>query len=163
MFKHAVIDKNKKYRYVLERRWGSDINNIVNFILLNPSTADASHDDPTVRACIEFARRWGYDGIAITNLFAFRATDPIEMKSCQNPHGSQNDKYISSVAKKSRIIIVAWGNHGTHCNRDREVLNVLISIKKPFCLGITDSGNPRHPLYIKRTVKPIPFPYGTKI
>ncbi len=154
MVKSAIIDKSKKYRYFLERRWGLDAENVINFILLNPSTADATSDDPTVKACIEFAKRWKFDGIMITNLFAFRATDPAKMKSCQSPHGFQNDKFIKSVAKKSKMVVVAWGNHGTHCARDKEVLKILRAINQPFCLGITKSGNPKHPLYIKRTTKP---------
>jgi hypothetical protein len=157
MLKHAILDKTKKYRYILERRWGSDATNVVNFILLNPSTADATLDDPTVRACIKFAQQWKFDGLFITNLFAFRATDPVEMRSCKNPHGNENDRYLKSIAEKSRMVVVAWGNHGTHCGRDMEVLKILKDIKKLFCLGTTISGSPRHPLYIKRTVRPQPF------
>jgi len=155
MVKDAIFDKSKKYRYVLERSWGINENNILNFILLNPSTADATHDDPTVRACVEFAKQWKFDGILITNLFAFRATNPAKMKSCRNPHGFQNDEYIKSIAKKSRMVVVAWGNHGTHCARDKEVLKILNTINQPFCLGNTKLGNPKHPLYVKRTIKPI--------
>jgi hypothetical protein len=157
MLKDAIIDESEKYRYVLERRWGTTSDNVINFVLLNPSTADASQDDPTVKACIQFAKNLGFNGLLITNLFAFRATDPIKMKSCKYPHGSKNDRYIEDAAKKSKMIIVAWGNHGTHCDRDKEVIKLLSPIKNLFCLGITASGNPKHPLYIKRTFKPILF------
>ncbi len=157
MFKHAIFDKTKRYRYVLERRWGSDAANIVNFILLHPSTADATLDDPTVRACIKFGQLWKFDGLFITNLFAFCATDPVEMRSCKNPHGHENDKYLKSIAEKSQMVVAAWGNHGTYCNRDAEVLKILKDTDNLFCLGATMSGSPRHPLYVKRIIQPKPF------
>lgn len=153
MIKRAVLDKTKKYRYTLERYWGKNKANFVNFILLNPSTADAVRDDPTVKACIEFAKRWGFDGLVFTNLFAFRATKPAQMKACLNPHGPMNDIHIKRIGRKARKIIIAWGNYGIHCNRCREVI-ALLGSKKLFCLGLTKSGQPKHPLYIKRTVTP---------
>lgn len=157
MLKRATIDDSGKYRYTLERRWGADPANFVNFILLNPSTADETKDDPTVRACIEFARRWGFDGLVMTNLFAFRATAPSKMRACNNPHGDLNDQYIKRVAKKAALVVVAWGNHGSHCGRDKEVMNILTRTKKPHCLSITKAGQPKHPLYVKRNTKSKPY------
>lgn len=157
MLKDATVDSTQKYRYVLERQWGPNAANFVNFILLNPSTADSDKDDATVRACVEFARRWKFDKLIITNLFAFRATDPAKMKSYLNPVGDQNNVYIKYVAERAKKVVVAWGNHGTHFHRDKEVLNILRRIKKQYCLGITKFGHPKHPLYVKRDNRLKPF------
>lgn len=146
----AVIDDSGKYRYTLERYWGSNSSRIVNFVLLNPSKADATKDDPTVKACMEFAHKWKFDGLVITNLFAFRETSPHKMKSCLRPLGDKNDRYIKEVAKKASTVVVAWGNHGKHCGRDQEVLALLSGIKL-HCLKVTKLGQPGHPLYVKRT------------
>lgn len=157
MLKRAIIDKSGKYRYTLERRWGSDPANFVNFILLNPSTADETKDDPTVRACVEFARRWGFDRLVMTNLFAFRATAPSKMRACSNPNGDLNDRHIKRVAKRAALVVVAWGNHGIHCGRNKEVMNILANIKQPYCLSVTKAGQPKHPLYVKRSTKVKPY------
>lgn len=158
MLKDAIIDQSGKYRYSLERCWGSDISNVVNFILLNPSTADATRDDPTVKACIAFAKGWGFDALIITNLFAYRVTQPSEMKVCNDPYGSENEAYLKQIAKKSKKVVIAWGNHGSHCDRDKEVLKMLSPIQKLYCLGITKIGHPKHPLYVSRDTEPIVYP-----
>lgn len=150
----AVLDTTNKYRYTLSRRWGSNTSNIVNFILLNPSTADDKVDDPTVKACITFAQKAGFDGLKVTNLFAYRARDPEEMMACLLPHGAKNDKHILRVGKNAKAIVIAWGNHGVHCGRDQEVLKLLSRFKKKvFYLKMTRENQPSHPLYIKRTTK----------
>jgi len=154
MQKSAILDATKKYRYVLGRQWGEDPKNMVNFVLLNPSIADDKVDDPTVKACVEFARRWGFDALVMTNLFAYRATDPRDMRSCEVPQGPNNDAYIEHVAKSAKRVIAAWGTHGTHCGRDQEVLKILRGVSKVYCLDVTKSGQPKHPLYIKRSTEP---------
>ncbi len=93
MIKNAILDPTRTYRYVLERRWGQG-DNMINFVLLNPSTADESIDDPTIKGCIQFAKNWGYDGFYVTNLFAFRATDPKVLKKAPKPIGEDNDRYL---------------------------------------------------------------------
>lgn len=158
--KSAVIDSTGEYRYRLGRWWGSNKSNFVNFILLNPSTADGDLDDPTVKACVALTKsqRVRYDGLVITNLFAFRATNPRVMRACPLPHGKANDKHILRVAKDAKAIVVAWGNRGTHCHRDREVLELIRPYKKKlFCLGLTKIGQPRHPLYVRRGTRFKPF------
>ena len=129
MKKDAILDKTRQYRYALKRQWGADDENFVNFVLLNPSTADENIDDPTIKACIKFAQNWGYDGILVTNLFAFRATEPTDLKKAENPIGDQNDSYIKKYAKRSKIIVIAWGNHGNFLNRGEQVVKLLSQIK----------------------------------
>lgn len=148
MKKDAVLDKTRKYRYLLKRQWG-DSSNFVNFILLNPSTANEIVDDPTVKACISFAKRWGYDGLYITNLFAYRTKSPKELKKADSPIGEENDKYLSKHAKKSDLVVAAWGNHGKFAGRNLEVLKI-IKDTPIHCLGTTKLEEPRHPLYVRR-------------
>lgn len=152
MKKSAIFDETKKYRYVLTRQWGNN-KNFVNFVLLNPSTADENLDDPTIKACIRFANNWGYDGIWVTNLFAFRATKPHDLIQCSSPVGNQNNKYLEKYSKKSKMVIIAWGNHGNFLNRDKEVIKILSKIKNLYCIDITTKGNPKHLLYINRNTK----------
>ena len=154
MIKDAILDKERKYRYMLKRQWGDVNGNFVNFLLLNPSTANETIDDPTIRACIKFSQNLGYDGFYVTNLFAFRTKSPQLLKQSKNQIGAKNDEFIKKYAHKSTLIIVAWGNHGNFLDRDKEVLKILTEIKAPHCLAITKSGNPKHPLYIKRDTKP---------
>lgn len=153
----AIFDTTHEYRYMLMRQWGSDKKNFVNFILLNPSTADEKMDDPTIKGCIKFAQNWGCDGLYVTNLFAFRATDPRDLKKTREPIGELNDKYLKEYAKKSKLVIFAWGNHGRYLGRSAIVAKMLSKICVPHCLKITKSGSPKHPLYIKRTSKYSPM------
>lgn len=157
MHKEAILDQSRKYRYVLKRQWGDNGNNFINFVLLNPSTADETKDDPTIIACIKIAQNLGYDGLWVTNLFAFRATEPSDLKKYTEPIGEQNDQYLTDCAKRSKIVVIAWGNHGDFLGRDQDVIKLLSKIQTPHCLEITKLGNPKHPLYIKRTAKLFPF------
>ncbi|MEP0894347.1 DUF1643 domain-containing protein [Leptolyngbya boryana FACHB-1624] len=86
------------------------------FVGLNPSTADETHDDPTIRRCTKFAKDWGYSGLCMTNLFAYRATDPKEMIASVDSIGLENDQYLLEYAARAGIVVAAWGNHGTHHN-----------------------------------------------
>ena len=128
--------------------------NYAAFVCLNPSTADEEQDDPTVRRCIRYAKEWDYGGLAVLNLFAFRATDPETMKQAGNPIGPVNDIYISIWSVKAGITVCAWGVHGDFLDRAREVLPLLY---QPHYLALTAGGLPRHPLYLKADLKPIPF------
>ena len=124
------------YRYTLWRRWGRQKHkNQVMFIGLNPSTADETKDDPTVRRCIRFSRDWGYSGLIMMNAYAFRATKPKVMKDSQFPVGPDNDKWLRSLGREvirgGGVIIAAWG---THCVEERE-LQVCEIINRPIqCL-----------------------------
>ncbi|MBD2319872.1 DUF1643 domain-containing protein [Phormidium tenue] len=148
MKKGAVIDKTGLYRYSLWREWDIDKSKIV-FIMLNPSKADASIDDPTLRRCINFANSWGFGSLIVVNLFAFRTASPLELKKVDNPIGKQNDRYLKKAIKSADRVVVAWGNNGKLMQRDRFVLELLSKHNiQPHCLGITKSGYPCHPLYV---------------
>lgn len=132
-------------------KWGSDF---IQFIGLNPSTADETNDDPTIRRCKYFAARLGFKAMCMTNLFAFRATDPDVMKKFVAPVGEANDEWLSAIAKDAGLVIAAWGVHGTHWNRDMYIRGLLPNL---YCLGKSKEGHPRHPLYLKNTATPIPY------
>jgi hypothetical protein len=125
------------------------------FIGLNPSTADESVNDPTVRRCIEFARDWGYGGMYMLNAFAFRATDPRVMKAHSDPVGADNDRALMYFSGLSMITIAAWGCHGAHQDRHSRVIELIPNL---HCLGITKHGFPKHPLYLRADLRPMPYP-----
>jgi hypothetical protein len=154
MKKGAVIDKTGLYRYSLWREWDIDKSKIV-FIMLNPSKADASIDDPTLRRCISFAKFWDYGSLIVVNLFAFRTASPLELKKVGDPVGKQNDRYLKKAIKSADRVVVAWGNNGKLMQRDRFVLELLSKHNiQPNCLGITKAGYPRHPLYVVCSKQP---------
>lgn len=152
----AFFSKCYKYRYGLTRIW-DDEKDFALFIGLNPSTADEINDDPTIRRCVNYARDWGYGGLYMANLFAYRATNPDEMKAAQDPIGPENDRVIKEASEKTAIVIAAWGVHGGHMDRDQQVLELLSDV---YCLGCTDGGYPKHPLYLKKDQKPIKYREG---
>lgn len=121
------------------------------FIGLNPSTADEVNNDPTVTRCINFSKAWGYGAFCMTNIFAYRATDPKVMKAQPEPVGPDNDKWLVEIAREAGIVIAAWGVHGEHLNRGKEVVDLLDEI---HCLGRTKKGYPKHPLYLAKTSIP---------
>jgi len=153
--KGADFSPDKIYRYSLWRIWDAN-KPFVLFIGLNPSTADENEDDPTIRRCINFARSWGYGGLYMANLFALRATDPEEMKSHERPVGEDNDKVLMELAKKAGLIVCAWGTHGTHLSQENHVYELLKTYNL-MCLGTTNNGHPRHPLYVKSDMEPMPY------
>jgi hypothetical protein len=155
MEKYAKIDGN--YRYLLGRKWDENLQQVT-FLMLNPSTADHEQDDPTLRKCINFAKFWGYGSLEVVNLFAYRATNPRELRQVNEPVGRKNNYYLELAIKKTHLIILAWGTKGSFQKRDKEVLN-LISDKQPlYCLGLTKYGYPRHPLYVRNDTEKIFFP-----
>tara|TARA_B110000008_G_scaffold162009_1_gene162581 strand:+ start:1098 stop:1574 length:477 start_codon:yes stop_codon:yes gene_type:complete len=151
--KSAVFSTCKTYRYSLTRKW--DLNQkLILFIGLNPSTADENDDDPTIKRCMRYAYKWGYGGLIMANLFAFRATLPSDLKKANRPTGVDNNKFIIEHQKESAIVVVAWGNDGALYNRDKEVLEL---ITRPMCLKVNKSGQPAHPLYQKKDLSPIQY------
>ena len=149
----AKFSPCRKYRYVLYRIWDKS-KPLVMFIGLNPSKADETIDDPTTKRCINFAKSWGYGGIFVTNLFAYRTNSPSKMKSYDDPIGEENDKWIKIFSKKAEIIIAAWGNNGIYLNRARVIEKYISNLK---CIKKNKSGEPSHPLYLKADLKPIPL------
>ncbi len=154
--REAIFDETNNYRYTLRRHWKNGGKKLVNFILLNPSTADAKIDDPTIRACMQIADNWGYDGIVVTNLFAYRATKPTDLKKQKNPIGEKNNEWIKKCALEAPLTVVAWGNHGLFQNRGQEVVKLLAG-KQLHCLEVLKNGCPRHPLYVRRKTEPVVF------
>lgn len=139
------------YRYDLWRRW-SQIGGVVMFVGLNPSTADATLDDPTIRRCIGFARAWGFGGLVMTNLFAWRATDPRDMRAAARPVGPRNDDALRYHYEHSSCAVAAWGAHGTHLGRDAAVRAMLPRL---HYLRLTKDGHPGHPLYLPANLRPV--------
>lgn len=137
------------YRYTLRRIWDTALPQVM-FVGLNPSTADETHDDPTIRRCVGFARRWGYGGIIVVNLFAFRATDPRVLRGAEDPVGPENDQWIVWCQEEAARVVAAWGNGGTFRGRAEEVLPRL---REPFALAINHTGQPAHPLFIRGEVE----------
>ena len=123
--------------------------------MLNPSTADESSDDPTIRRCIGFARAWAYGGLEVVNLFALRATDPRELRVAADPIGGLNDAYLLDAAARATAMVIAWGAHGVFRSRGAAALTLLSPRARLLALGWTNSGEPRHPLYLRRDVEPI--------
>jgi hypothetical protein len=149
-----------KYRYRLERvlvdgprRAG----NRVNFIMLNPSTADATHNDPTIIRVQQFARRFGFEELVVTNLFALRATNPAQLRTAEDPCGPDNESHLVLAALESRLVILAWGNSGALGGAGQSVRLLLASLgmtDKLSRLGsVTKAGQPRHPLYLPSTTE----------
>lgn len=144
----ALIDDTGRYRYWLTRTWGADTRSIVTFLMLNPSTATAEVNDPTIVRCINFARSWGYAQLNVVNLFALRATDPKELKKAVDPVGPENDQHLSMLNRGTSDLVAAWGSKGDLFGRDKIVLALLT--KRPiYVIGLTMSNQPVHPLYQK--------------
>ncbi len=153
MQKGAVLDKTGLYRYSLWREWSINTPKLV-FIMLNPSKADANIDDPTLRRCIGFAKSWGFGSLLVINLFAYRSAKPSELRQVNDPVGAQNDRYLKKAIKSADKVVVAWGNNGKLMQRDQAVLKFLSKNNlQPYCLGITKTGYPRHPLYVESCTK----------
>lgn len=144
------------YRYLLSRKWDASKPQIT-FVMLNPSTADAYQDDPTLRKCINFAQSLDYGSLKVVNLFAYRATKPCELRKVADPIGLKNNYYIQLATRRASLIIVAWGIHGSFQGRDKVVHNLIYRDQNLYCLGLTKDGYPRHPLYLEKNTIPIIF------
>ncbi len=150
----ASFDVTGQYRYSLSRHWQAKGPHAV-FVMLNPSRADAERDDPTIRACMQFAQRWGYGGLTVVNLFGYRTPEPKVLTTVDDPIGADCDRTLLAAASTADRIILAWGNWGTLLGRDRAVLDLLQPYAdRLYCLGVNRTAQPRHPLYIKRTTVP---------
>jgi hypothetical protein len=154
MKRGATFDNTGCYRYSLCRSW-DPITPKVGFIMLNPSQADETADDPTIRRCIGFARSWGYGGMEVMNLFAYRTTHPKNLRQVADPVGQENDRYLESLGQRVDRIILAWGNWGRLMERDRVVWSLLAQNQNLYCLGLTKLQQPCHPLYLKKTIVPV--------
>jgi hypothetical protein len=149
----AGFSRCGRYRYWLMRTWTA-AKPVVCWVMLNPSTADAERDDPTIRRCIGFSRRWDFGGLVVVNLFAWKATRPNELTNASDPIGPRNDSVIVHHTAGRRVI-VAWGTHGDLGGRDRTVLQLLANASQVECLGVTNNGQPKHPLYVASICHPL--------
>lgn len=175
---YADISPCGRYRYLLEREWrgthdpahwkwfgakdgaGRELGEplSVMFVMLNPSTADGTTDDPTIRRCVGFAKAWNYEAISVVNLFAYRATKPKDLFAAgHEAHGPRNQKVIECATARAGIIIAAWGVHGDYGEQDDTVRGWLDD-RPIYALGLTKDGQPRHPLYLPASAKPILLP-----
>lgn len=158
MLAGATFSSCRTYRYGLWRRW-KEYSPYPNgkldyamFVGLNPSTANETDDDPTIRRCIRYAQGWGYSALHMANLFAFQATSPKVMKAANDPVGLYNDDYLLRTAKYAGVIIAAWGVHGTYRGRDEEVKKLIPRLS---ILKLTKGGHPSHPLYLRKDLMPV--------
>jgi len=156
----AVFSTCGRWRYLLWRidRPGGKL---LGMGLLNPSRADETRDDPTIRQCRMRARQARLSGVLVWNLFAFRATLPADLKCASDPVGADNDAAIALALGLARRTLVAWGNHGLHRGRDAEVMTLCGAAgTRLSALGVTGHGHPRHPLYLSAEAMPRRWPYA---
>jgi hypothetical protein len=160
-----------EYRYSLVRTFHRGPT--ATFIMLNPSTADARVDDPTIRKCMSFCRRWDCGTLQVVNLFGIRATSPRDMMSADDPIGSGNRRAVAMAIHAHQgasdvplgPVVCAWGAHGRFLGQDRATLQRLRrhSWLEPMCLGVTKAGHPRHPLYVRLDTRLVPYLWGDLI
>lgn len=170
----CLFSKDHKYRYRLWRKWdmthdlvadhgegyGRAKGSFLAVIGLNPSTADEKQNDPTITRCIDYAMRWGFDSLCMLNAFAYRSTDPRALKQVHNPIGDSNDLHLTAVMirchQEGGIILAARGNHGRIKNRGKAIRDMVrLQVDVPlYCLGETQYGEPRHPLYLRADLLP---------
>ncbi|WP_050930355.1 DUF1643 domain-containing protein [Aestuariivita boseongensis] len=157
----AIYSDCERYRYSLTRIWDPAGQKAL-FVMLNPSTATEVQNDPTVERCERRARALGFGAFQVTNIFAWRDTDPRKMRAAADPVGPENDAAILAGADWADQIVAAWGTHGAHLNRGPEVEALLRKAGHDlFHLGLSKAGHPKHPLYISYTQRPEPWPTQT--
>lgn len=145
----AVLSDDGLYRYLLRRTWAFKHPRAL-FIMLNPSTADAYKDDPTIRSCVRLTNALGYGSLEVVNLFAWRATNPADLPSPSRALGSNNPRTIEAAVQRCDVTICAWGAH-PYADKNAPGVLDIVSLHRPaaYCFGKTKSGAPKHPLYIK--------------
>ncbi|MFK7929139.1 MAG: DUF1643 domain-containing protein [Myxococcota bacterium] len=147
----AVISSCDRYRYRLVRHIGGGAQ--ITWIGLNPSTADAHVDDPTLRRILAFSKAWGFGTVVLVNLFAWRSTDPRALSTVPHPIGPENDTHLAAAVRASAMVLACWGARGGLQGRAAHVRKTLPKTSK--CLGHTKAGHPRHPLYVRGGTAPI--------
>lgn len=154
----AVLSQCRDYRYRLDR-WWSDRPRVA-FIMLNPSVADETVNDPTITRLIGYSRAWNLGGFTVANLFAWRETYSGELRKVQEPVGPNNDDFVLSAVKSCCAVVVGWGTKGGRSDRDLHVMHLLQDNGiQPLAFEVTKDGYPRHPLYLKKIATPSPY-YG---
>jgi hypothetical protein len=154
----ATYSPDMQYRYRLSRVWEPSGERCA-FIMLNPSTATEAILDPTVTRCMNAAQRWGFGSAEVVNLFSYRATNPDLLRTVTDPVGVGNNRAILDACRHAKLVIVAWGVHGTYLNREDDVVTTLQQEGVMLhCLAVTKSGSPRHPLYLPSNATPVLWP-----
>lgn len=146
-------EPDRVYRYLLWREWDPARPRVL-FVMLNPSTADETVLDPTLRRCLGFAQRWGFGSFTIANLFALRSTDPKRLREVEDPVGPLNDGYLSAAAMTAGRVVAAWGAHGGLYHRADAVTRMLRPCVDLMALRLTSAGDPGHPLYLPAALEP---------
>jgi hypothetical protein len=156
----AIISPCGQYRYTLHRQIPSVLRWVKPclFIMLNPSVADASSDDPTIRRCIGFAKREGCTSLTVVNLFALRATDPAALAKHADPFGPDNAMHVGDQVHAHHMIGIMIAAYGAHPMAVKSPLAKVLRAAGAFCLGTTSNGSPRHPLYVKADQPLVPWP-----
>ncbi len=153
----ALYSDCDRYRYALTRVWDATAPRVM-FVMLNPSKATEVQNDPTVERCERRARTLGFGGFRVTNLFAWRETDPHQMRRAPDPIGPDNDAVLAEGAAWADQVIAGWGTHGAHLERGAQVETLLRGTGCTLLhLGLTKAGHPRHPLYIAYAQQPQPW------
>ena len=170
--RQTIFSPCRRYRYTLWREFETSFlfdggnkmkDGYVMFIGLNPSTADETKDDPTIRRCIGYAKSWGYGALCMTNLFAWRETDSSKLRLVENPVGADNQHYLLKIASEAALVIAAWGTKGTQRGivQDLTVCQWLKEVGvEIYCLRKTKDGHPEHPLYLPKNLNPQRFEKG---
>jgi hypothetical protein len=164
----AVISACEKYRYLLERIAPGSIGRRVVWIMLNPSTADAEKNDNTVRRCMAYTAAWGYDALAVVNLYGYRTSSPAVLRKVFLEHvvGPQNDSYVRAAVRGAGLVIAAWGSPGPMTQRRWDVLRIaheeraklhVLRFNQPQDATLTRE--PGHPLRLSKDLQPIPWDY----
>jgi len=153
----------RRYRYTLNREWEPTLPTVI-FCGLNPSTADETQDDPTIRREIGFAMAWGFGKLIKVNAYGFRSTDPKALWKVDDPRGPDNFLEIKSacfqtlIRRGGGLFVAAWGNNIR--TSDAVELRRMLRLEgvKVHAIRITKLGNPAHPLYLPKTLRPFPWP-----
>lgn len=145
----SAADVRGDYRYSLSRVWEPELPHVT-WVLLNPSTADADQLDPTMRRCVSFAKREGFGGMEVVNLYAFRTKSPRAMLAAPDPVGADND---SVLARVRGVVVAGWGVHA----KQARVAAAVRLLPPLLALGTTRKGHPRHPLYVRGDAPLVPW------
>lgn len=156
----ATFSDDGTYRYRLRRSWDVTKPSVA-FVMLNPSTADASNDDPTIRRCRGYATDWGFGELVVGNIFSLRSSEPDDLYDHPDPVGPRTDTELERICTNAALIVAAWGAHGSYQNRGPAVAQMLTDSGHDLtCLDTTKEGHPGHPLYQPADATPQPFSYG---
>ena len=154
----ATFSACRRYRYTLWRTWDASRPACL-FLMLNPSTADETDNDPTVERCQRRARAMGYGRLVVCNIFAFRSTLPGVLYGMEDPEGPENDAAILAQSREAAMVVCGWGTHGALRHRGERVLSMLREAGiTPHALQINGDGSPKHPLYVSYSRQPVPIP-----